>query len=77
MSKHWYARGADRRSGGRSVGQLVHGHMITKFPRMGSLSHFLTHNNNNNNNNNNQLYLTRVTRDSASTEQLVALKLKL
>ena len=31
--------------------------------------------NNNNNNNNNQLYLTRVTRDSTSTEKLVALKL--
>ena len=30
--------------------------------------------NNNNNNNNNQLYLTRVTRDSTSTEQLVTLK---
>ena len=30
---------------------------------------FLAHyNNNNNNNSNNQLYLTRVTRDSASTE---------
>ena len=34
-------------------------------------------NNNNNNNNNNQLYFTRVTRDSTSTEKLVALKLKL
>ena len=31
------------------------------------------HNNNNNNNNNNQLYLMRVTLDSTSTEELVAL----
>ena len=29
---------------------------------------FPFNNNNNNNNNNNQLYLTRVTRDSTSTE---------
>ena len=36
---HWYACGADGRSGGRSV----YGHVITKFSRMGSLPHFLTH----------------------------------
>ena len=36
---HWYACGADGRSGGRSV----YGHVITKFFRMGSLPHFLTH----------------------------------
>ena len=36
---HWYACGADGWSGGRSV----HRHVITKFPRMGSLPHFLTH----------------------------------
>ena len=34
-SKHWYACGADGRS--------VYGHVITKFSRMGSLPHFLTH----------------------------------
>ena len=34
-SKHWYACGADGRS--------VYGHVITKFSRMGSLLHFLTH----------------------------------
>ena len=38
-SKHWYACGADGRSGGRSV----YGHVITKFSRMGSLPHFVTH----------------------------------
>ena len=38
-STHWYACGADRRSGGRSV----YGHVITKFSRMGSLPHFLSH----------------------------------
>ena len=38
-SKHWYACGADRRSGGRSV----YGHVITKFSWMGGLPHFLTH----------------------------------
>ena len=32
---HWYACGADRLSGGRSV----YGHLITKFSRMGSLPH--------------------------------------
>ena len=36
---HWYACGADGRSGGRSV----YGHVITKFSRMGSLPHFLIH----------------------------------
>ena len=36
---HWYACGADGRLGGRSV----YGHMNTKFSRMGSLPHFLTH----------------------------------
>ena len=36
---HWYACGADERPGDRSV----YGHMITKFSRMGSLPHFLTH----------------------------------
>ena len=36
---HWYACGVDGRSGGRSV----YGHVITKFSRMGSLPHFLTH----------------------------------
>ena len=36
---HWYACGADGRSGGRSV----YGHVITKFSRMGRLLHFLTH----------------------------------
>ena len=36
---HWYACGADGRSGGRSV----YGHVITKFSRMGSLTHVLTH----------------------------------
>ena len=35
----WYACGADGRSGGRSV----YGHVITKFSRMGSLPHFVTH----------------------------------
>ena len=34
-SKHWYACDADGRS--------VYGHVITKFSRMGSLPHFLTH----------------------------------
>jgi len=38
-SKHWYACGADGRSGGGSV----YGHVITKFSRLGSLPHFLTH----------------------------------
>ena len=38
-SKRWYACGADGRSGGRSV----YGHVITKFSRMGSLPHFVTH----------------------------------
>ena len=38
-SKHWYACGADGRSGGRSV----YGHVIIKFSRMGSLPDFLTH----------------------------------
>ena len=28
---------------GRTVGRSVYGHVITKFPRMGSLSHFFTH----------------------------------
>ena len=28
---------------GRTVGRSVHGHVITKFSRMGSLPHFLTH----------------------------------
>ena len=37
---HWYARGADGRSGG---GRSVYGHVITKFSRVGSLPHFLTH----------------------------------
>ena len=36
---HWYACGADGRSGGRSL----YGHVITKFSRMGSLPHFLPH----------------------------------
>ena len=36
---HWYACGADGRSGGRSV----YGHVITKFSRMGRLLHFFTH----------------------------------
>ena len=36
---HWYACGAD----GRWGGQLVYGHVITKFSRMGSLPDFLTH----------------------------------
>ena len=36
---HWYACGADGLSGGRSV----YGHLITKFSRMGSLPHLLTH----------------------------------
>ena len=36
---HWYACGAD----GLSVGRSVYGHVITKFSRMGSLPHFLTH----------------------------------
>ena len=35
ISLHWYACGADGRS--------VYGHVITKFSRMGSLPHFLTH----------------------------------
>ena len=35
---HWYACGADGRSGGRSV----YGHVITKFSRMGRLPHFLS-----------------------------------
>ena len=33
---HWYACGADERSGGR-----LYGHVITKFSRMGRLLHFL------------------------------------
>ena len=37
--EHWLPCGADGRSGGRSV----YGHVITKFSRMGSLPHFLTH----------------------------------
>ena len=36
---HWYACGGD----GRSLGLAVYGHVITKFSRMGSLLHFLTH----------------------------------
>ena len=36
---HWDACGVDGRSGGRPV----YSHMITKFSRMGSLPHFLTH----------------------------------
>ena len=36
---HLYACGAD----GRSIGRAVYGHVITKFSRMGSLPHFLTH----------------------------------
>ena len=36
---HRYASGAD----GRSPGRAVYGHVITKFSRMGSLPHFLTH----------------------------------
>ena len=36
---HWYACGADGRSGGRSV----YGHVITKFSRMGCLPHFFTY----------------------------------
>ena len=31
------------RTDGRAVGRSVYGHMITKFSRMGSLPHFLTH----------------------------------
>ena len=38
-SKHWCACGAD----GRSLGRSVYGHVITKFSRMGSLPHVLTH----------------------------------
>ena len=37
--EHWFACGADERSLGRSV----YGHGITKFSRMGSLPHCLTH----------------------------------
>ena len=37
--KHWYACGAD----GRKVGWSVHGHVITKFSRMGRLPHFLSY----------------------------------
>ena len=36
---HWYACGANGRSGGQSV----YGHVITNFSWMGSLPHFLTH----------------------------------
>ena len=36
---HWYACGADGRSGGRSS----YGHVITTFSQMGSLPPFLTH----------------------------------
>ena len=36
---HWYACGADGRSGGRSV----YGHVITKFSRMGRLPHILSY----------------------------------
>ena len=36
---HWYTCGADGRSGDRSV----YGHVITKFSRISSLAHFLTH----------------------------------
>ena len=35
---HWFACGADRRSGGRA-----YGHVITKFSWMARLLHFLTH----------------------------------
>ena len=35
VSKHWFSRGADGRSGGRSVGRSVYGHLITKFSGMG------------------------------------------
>ena len=31
------------RTVGRAVGRSVYGHVITKFSRMGSLPHFLTH----------------------------------
>ena len=31
------------RTDGRAGGRLVYGHVITKFSRMGSLPHFLTH----------------------------------
>ena len=31
------------RTDGRAVGRSVYGHVITKFSRMGSLPHFLTH----------------------------------
>ena len=31
------------RTDGRAVGRSVYGHVITKFFRMGSLPHFLTH----------------------------------
>ena len=37
--EYWLPCGADGRSGGRAV----YGHVITKFSRMGSLPHFLTH----------------------------------
>ena len=32
-----------RMDGGRAGGRSVYGHVITKFSRMGSLPHFLTH----------------------------------
>ena len=56
--------------------------LLSFYDSLFSLSAFVNHdyvflssfcNNNNNNNNNNQLYLTRVTQDSTSTEKLVAL----
>ena len=31
------------RTDGRAGGRLVYGHVITKFSRMGSLPHFVTH----------------------------------
>ena len=54
---HWYACGADGRSGGRSV----YGHVITKFSRMGRLLHFLTHG----------APLARFARESSANKALV------
>ena len=40
---HWLPCGAGGRTVSRAGGRAVYGHLMTKFSRMGSLLHFLTH----------------------------------